>query len=83
MQVATSGGWVCVSLIRTGPYCFVILMQLMCILQKGRTFCDIFTSDACVSGGASFFSAESFLDETTPNTSNNACPRIAADHFSS
>ena len=30
---------------------FVMLMHLMCISQKERTFCDIFTLDACVSGG--------------------------------
>ena len=40
----------------------MILKHSMCIPQKGRTFCDIFTCDACVSGGASFFSAECFLD---------------------
>ena len=41
---------------------FVILMHLMCIPQKGRIFCDIFTSDASISEGASFISAEGFLN---------------------
>ena len=34
---------------------------LMCNSQKGRIFCDIFTFNVCVPGGASFFSAEGFF----------------------
>ena len=41
----------------------MILMHLMCIPQKGHTFCDIITFDVCVSsGGTSFISAEGFFN---------------------
>ena len=37
-------------------------MDLMCVSQKERTFCDIVNFDAFVSGEASVFSAEGFLN---------------------
>ena len=45
-----------------GAY-FFILIRLMCISEKGRTFDDMLTFNACASGArASFFSAEGFLN---------------------
>ena len=45
-----------------GVYLFYDINTFYVYLAEGTYFCDIFTFDACVSGGVSFFSAEGFLN---------------------